>query len=122
VRPICPECEHLGQAFTSSVTPAPPEASHRALAEWQPIETAPKDGRFVLVADPRLDQPVTIGAYYKADRDEQTGRFSAGSWDGWLSMDGDHLASISHPTHWMPLPDPPAALSTGTETQEPQSK
>jgi hypothetical protein len=27
VRPICPECEHLGQAFTSSVTPAPPEAS-----------------------------------------------------------------------------------------------
>jgi hypothetical protein len=33
VRPICPECEHLGQAFTSSVTPAPPEASHRALRE-----------------------------------------------------------------------------------------
>ena len=77
------------------------------MSEWRSIESAPKNGTLVLVCDPHLDYPVTVGAYFKGDRDDATGRFQRGDWAGWLSMDGDHLASISNPTHWMPLPEPP---------------
>jgi len=56
---------------------------------WQPIETAPKDGTPVLVAD--------------------------GSWVGVLAWDryangwvNDEMDSAS-PTHWRPLPKPPAS-------------
>jgi hypothetical protein len=84
------------------VTPAPPEASHRALREWQPIETAPKDGTQVWAWD--------------AERGSNPALWVDGAW--WITYDD----AMIHPTHWMPLPDPPAALSTGTETQEPQSK
>jgi hypothetical protein len=84
-----------------SATPAPPEASHRALREWQPIETAPKDGTQVWAWD--------------AERGSNPALWVDGAW--WITYDD----AMIHPTHWMPLPDPPAALSTGTETQEPQA-
>jgi hypothetical protein len=65
---------------------------------WQPIGTAPKDGTPVLVYDaswcggpPR--QTVTTWT-----RDLNKYRVVVGgSWSG-----------VSQPTHWMPLPDPPA--------------
>ena len=64
----------------------------KALAEmpsqqWQPIETAPKDGTEVVVVD--------------IDGD----RFIASSIDGQNWYDG--VFPIYHPTHWMPLPAPP---------------
>jgi hypothetical protein len=91
VRPICPECEHLGQAFTSSVTPAPPEASHRALAERIAADlftnsNGDEADRLVLRTDP--PRPVReLGGWCRA-------------------------AVVDRIV---------AALSTGTETQEPKS-
>lgn len=57
--------------------------------EWQPIETAPKDGTFVL-------------AYRPCDPYFEPMYFNDGIWH-WF--DGD--SPSFQPTHWMPLPDPP---------------
>ena len=65
------------------------------MSEWQPIETAPKDGSEVW-----------------AFNDEQ-GRMKWISGDGyalWVWADAllcDVDPSPESPTHWMPLPEPP---------------
>jgi hypothetical protein len=69
--------------------------------EWLPIETAPRDGREVILGEPG-DSYV---GFYEAGGDYRRGE------DGWWAeMDrGDLLtAKNMHPTHWLPLPAPPA--------------
>jgi hypothetical protein len=85
---------------------------------WKPIKTAPRD-RFVLlyVPDGQLESgPVTMGIYFP-DEDEardEKGRFAKrkawwpADWNGWMGTDGDNSASWCEPTHWMPMPEPPA--------------
>lgn len=59
---------------------------------WRPIETAPKDGTDVLVL---WDRGGTMQV--------------ASCWEGtWTDANDDELI-VSPPTHWMPLPEPPAA-------------
>ena len=62
------------------------------MADWQPIETAPRE-QAVLVCEPRR---VGAGSYLLVAR----------SRDGksWWSIPGVYNC---YPTHWMPLPDPP---------------
>lgn len=62
---------------------------------WQPISTAPRDAVTpILVYDPcERDGTEPFVAYWD--------RFTGGGWRD--SAYGD----ICHPTHWMPLPDPP---------------
>lgn len=59
--------------------------------EWQPIETAPKDGSYV-----QLYRPETqfIGYY-------------GGINSGWIINAPGLSAIYPPPTHWQPLPDPP---------------
>jgi len=70
--------------------------------DWQPIETAPKDGSGILIAggtyiysdyEPMPFLSVTIAQWYQ---------------DGWR---GDTFAhdewNVHKPTHWMRLPEPP---------------
>lgn len=63
---------------------------------WQPIETAPKDGTELLLIATRhsmlMPHPETI-----------VGAYRQGWWSG--------PSTLSHVTHWMPLPAAPAALS-----------
>lgn len=59
---------------------------------WQPIETAPKDGTPIYGI--WLDGKWTGGQMRWNDMWE----------DAWVHDTGDH---ICHPTHWMPLPEPP---------------
>ena len=61
-----------------------------ALEGWQPIETAPKDGREILVYEPMY---CTIGQWVDSKH--------GGAW--WI--EGGQITG--HPTHWMPLPPPP---------------
>jgi hypothetical protein len=60
------------------------------MSEWQPIETAPMDGRTVLVwASPYDDLPgFQTTARYHPDA-------------GWC------VDELRKATHWMPLPEPP---------------
>lgn len=78
------------------------------MAEWQPIETASKDGEAVLLYKPdeRMVGEYMLAGYW-------------GSWpgqaDSWIACDGKPLGYFSkviekaqgYPTHWMPLPEPP---------------
>lgn len=60
---------------------------------WQPIETAPKDGTNILIHE--------LGDTFVAWWLNGLERWVDGKWtemDGWVTYD---------PTHWMPLPPPP---------------
>lgn len=69
----------------------------RAASQWQPIETAPKDGTWVLLLWPMTRTNVMVsGKYYISARDFE---------EMWLSQPS--VESTHEPTHWMPLPSPP---------------
>lgn len=60
------------------------------MSEWQPIETAPKDGSQFLASD--------ITGYHFNCWWENEGYEAR-----WM----DEIDSEPNPTHWMPLPPPP---------------
>jgi hypothetical protein len=58
---------------------------------WQPIETAPKDGTDILLWCPLL------GSEYMV-----IGRIDNGIW-----VSSNDFEDVYDPSHWMPLPEPP---------------
>lgn len=67
------------------------------MSEWQPIETAPKDGGDILVFFPE---------------DEGVLRVSYGYYGWKINPDGGtefDYEITGNPTHWMPLPNPPVS-------------
>lgn len=73
-------------------------AAGRAAAEgWRPIETAPKDGSAILT-------PEGITWWHKES-------WMSGRWE--CCGNGDAFTFMG-PTHWMPLPAPPAPPSQET--------
>lgn len=66
----------------------------RATTDWQPIETAPKDGTRILAWNSGWEQP-TIAHWYS---------YPGGSNNRWDNDDGVELC----PTHWMHLPPGPS--------------
>lgn len=78
--------------------------------EWQPIETAPRDGTVILAYCPEYGM-----------RQTEMGRYREGSpgyarWEmgdgprnyGWVWIEEKHNSAHTwKPTHWMPLPPPP---------------
>jgi hypothetical protein len=77
--------------------------------KWLPIETAPKDGSFVLLYSNTPDTlPVGIGTYAKLEDALGTTTGWPKWTEGWLGLTEDFLSRSCQPTHWMPLPPPPA--------------
>jgi hypothetical protein len=87
------------------------------MGEWQPIETAPKDGTAVLLCwainaggkpidwrtDPTTaDVFVQVAAWWAGDND----------WIVYCSMVREPSLHFK-PTHWMPLPPPPGGDGGG---------
>ena len=84
-------------------------------SQWQPIETAPKDGTSILI--------YTTGRHWREGwSDEEFGEGNKNpevmeaSWQPWYSdeMEGWMPANLDEEygrfyeaTHWMPLPEPP---------------
>lgn len=69
------------------------------MTEWQPIETAPKDGTNIILCQ---GARVTAGEWYSDRGDEDRD-----GWEGWMSQDGG-FADDDPPEYWMPLPAPPS--------------
>ena len=72
------------------------------MTNWQPIETAPKDGTVILL----FVAPWVVAGYFDLDEDVYP----------WVWMDLDASGSLNgsrddgtRPAHWMPLPEPPEA-------------
>ena len=70
------------------------------MGEWQPIASAPFD-MMILLYDPRMAPSVSVGACAEDV--------------GWLMFEYDMMASNCRPTHWQPLPPPPAPAPNGGE-------
>jgi hypothetical protein len=91
--------------------------------EWQPIETAPKDGSdIILGALPQTHdgKPVPVRVTIGRWPSEEECRTYVGDCGGecrcpeydyeppfWMSWDGG-FTEENPPTHWQPLPEPPA--------------
>lgn len=73
------------------------------MSEWQPIETAPKDGTHILIATP--GRSVLI-AYWREEALFE--RFEKGAaWQVFDCEDGWYSWAEKEATHWMPLPEAP---------------
>ena len=76
--------------------------------EWQPIETAPKDGTEVLVYTDVATVPVVHIARWEDGRDGYPDSFEQGWWSYTEhSVTQTLLEDWKQPTHWMPLPPAP---------------
>ncbi len=67
------------------------------MSDWQPIETAPKDDRLIIVLCSH--EPNPLRRIQIASR-----LWPTKSPSQWYSMPGNWRV---RPTHWMPLPEPP---------------
>ncbi len=76
--------------------------------EWQPIETAPKDGTHILAH----------GTYQWEDyvHNQKSGSVVVAWYDAegwgvscWVLVNSNPYQDRCQPTHWMPLPPPPEA-------------
>ena len=69
------------------------------MSEWQPIETAPKDGTYFIGFWPSMSKQCV----------DHKGQFRT-RWTGWGNgyWEADALGRpVQGPTHWMPLPASP---------------
>lgn len=66
------------------------------MSKWQLIETAPKDGTWILIY---CDSGVEKVQWYEIAGD--------GQWERSPTAEYDNECGIDDPTHWMPLPEPP---------------
>ncbi len=79
------------------------------MSNWQPIETAPKDGAWVLVYGRGPDDEA------KGERRTAVAQFTnylngitrEEFWWQFAWYDGGYYGGFDEPTHWMPLPAPP---------------
>lgn len=67
---------------------------------WQPIETAPKDGTEILIVGVYPDG--MAGNVEAGFFDHDSGYWAGTYYDGY-----GYTYNNPEPTHWMPLPEPP---------------
>lgn len=83
------------------------------MSEWQSIDTAPKDGREILVLRVIASVPVVRNASWSdGELWEMQGEASQADARGWWapvhSVTQEKLEGLHEPTHWAPMPDLPA--------------
>ena len=75
------------------------------MSEWQPIETAPKDGTSVLLhwsEDQGFNGAIVLAFWSDIQAEDTAG-------DGWALYTGNGYGALEaeDPTHWHALPEPP---------------
>lgn len=93
--------EGLKQATAGGFARVTIDGQTWARSEWQPIETAPKNGATLLVWRPSEGEhyPAHVGV------------------DLWSDKSWYRSRRYQQPTHWMPLPAPPALTETDPVAQ-----
>ena len=84
------------------------EAQRQAAPTWQPIDTAPKDGTWILLAvdSSYTTTPLTVSVC----------RYISSPYPSWRDYaDYKFLVGGNEPTHWMPLPPTPPTSKTLSE-------
>jgi len=77
--------------------------------EWLPIESAPRDGSYILVCN---SHGSWIAKYHPV---YPSGYRPSNPWAS-MMLNHDHIENpgrFDHPTHWRPLPQPPAMHAPG---------
>lgn len=83
------DCEGLARAAIAAMAEA---------TDWQPIESAPQSGEILLYAAETGEQFVAFWGAEPEGGDQQ-----------WVFARGNGISFIVRdPTHWQPLPEPPA--------------
>lgn len=78
--------------------------------EWLPIETAPKDGTPIQVA---RWMDIFGGTWVRGWARWESAFFHDKDIGGWIAhgyFEPPGELGLAHPTHWMPLPDPPVEV------------
>jgi hypothetical protein len=106
------------------ITPTEPENPLTASAighnAWQPIDTAPKDGKWVLLAGGECERNEDSDNKGRVVTAQWTAEFRSyasdsigtepGRWQfAWY--DDGFYGEYENPTHWQPLPSPPPITS-----------
>lgn len=82
------------------------------MSEWQPIDTAPHRGDYVLAWAKGWDCPQFLSWYEMHPRAKQPGWERIGEADGWWDLNKDNP-----PTHWLPLPATPDSAGVTADTR-----
>lgn len=77
--------------------------------DWQPIETAPKDGSPILVFCETLRRDRDAVYVCRWTTPLKIDIYSGGP-GYWVEAGGEQYAEYK-PTHWMPLPEPPSTAA-----------
>jgi hypothetical protein len=76
--------------------------------EWQPIETAPKDGTEVILGWDMASVWIVRNGWFHDGNDWRGFDLDdVGWWSYRHSVTQEKLEGYDTPTHWMPLPEPP---------------
>lgn len=76
------------------------------MSEWQPIETAPKDGTYILCVCMRTMEGC----------EKHLGHMEVDNWKDRYHGFGKFNTSAWPATHWQPLPEPPSKAKQAEET------
>lgn len=109
--------------YTAEQVQAVADERVRAAQQWRPIETAPKDGRKVILFYlNRNNKARTVMARWLTDEEaEESDEDGVGLECGWYECidNWDDFAQVAihegEPTHWMPLPPVPTLSLAGSK-------
>ena len=79
------------------------------MSEWKTIDSAPKDGTFVILAIPGWELPACCAVASWQGRGDEANWY--GMFDSGLTFDARIYDIEEQPTHWMPLPSPPEPVN-----------
>ena len=79
------------------------------MTDWQPIETAPKDGTSIIAMYIHINTEIVHAVFWMDVEEDSPGDpDDVGWWTYvWSEVGRSKLEDWMTPTHWMPLPPPP---------------
>ena len=84
------------------------EAGSIEMTDWQPIDTAPKDGTDIIVMYMHINTQIVHAAFWMEYEEGLDDPDIEGWWSYvWSEVSRTKLDGSCSPTHWMPLPPDP---------------